>query len=248
MSLIRDESTSQKISQPIDTPLPIRYRLLMILGLVGAVLFTITYLIEGVTRPGYDAWKQPISALSLGPGGWIQITNFIVFGLLVSCSAIGLRAALAPGIGATWAPLLHGLAGLGLILDGVFVQDPEHGYPPGAPTVAIASVHGTIHFIDAIVTLSLLVIACFVIARRFVREPHWRGWATYSIVTGLLICVFMTAYGIALSHDGLAGVFERLALIVQSIWMTLFIVRLLTGTGTGRVSFQGQAASRLIPE
>ncbi len=46
-------------------------------GLVGAVLFTIVYLIEGAMRPGYDAWRYPISALSLGPGGWIQQANFI---------------------------------------------------------------------------------------------------------------------------------------------------------------------------
>ena len=40
-------------------------------GGVGAFLFTVTYLIEGITQPGYNAWQQPISALSLGPGGWV---------------------------------------------------------------------------------------------------------------------------------------------------------------------------------
>lgn len=37
---------------------------------VGAFLFTATYLFEGFMCMGYDAWQQPISALSLGPGGW----------------------------------------------------------------------------------------------------------------------------------------------------------------------------------
>jgi hypothetical protein len=37
-------------------------------GVAAAVLFTLIYLIEGMTRPGYNAWQQPVSALSLGPG------------------------------------------------------------------------------------------------------------------------------------------------------------------------------------
>ncbi|HET9110712.1 MAG TPA: hypothetical protein VFN78_07805, partial [Ktedonobacterales bacterium] len=36
-------------------------------GGIGALLFTVVYLLEGATRPGYDALRQPISALSLGP-------------------------------------------------------------------------------------------------------------------------------------------------------------------------------------
>ena len=56
-------------------------------GGIGAFLFTVTYLIEGFTRPGYDAWQQPISALSLGPGGWVQQVNFVVFGVLMVLSA-----------------------------------------------------------------------------------------------------------------------------------------------------------------
>ncbi len=98
--------------------------------MVGPALFNATYLIEGATRPDYDAWRQPMSALSLGDGGWIQIANFIVFGLLIGCFAVGLRTDLVRGVSAIWAPLLQGLVALGLIIDGAFVQDSQ-GYPPG---------------------------------------------------------------------------------------------------------------------
>ncbi len=43
--------------------------LIVLAGLIGSLSFTLTYLIEGATRPGYDARQQAISALSLGPGG-----------------------------------------------------------------------------------------------------------------------------------------------------------------------------------
>jgi hypothetical protein len=35
-------------------------------GSAGSSIFAATYLIEGVTRPGYNTWQQLISALSLG--------------------------------------------------------------------------------------------------------------------------------------------------------------------------------------
>src|SRR5579862_7775230 len=69
-------------------------------GLLGSLLFTATYLIEGATRPGYDALQQAMSALSLGPGGWAQQVNFVVFGVLVLASAVGWRRALRGGRGA----------------------------------------------------------------------------------------------------------------------------------------------------
>ena len=51
--------------------------LLLTGGALGGLLFTAVYLVEGATRPGYDALVLPISALSLGPGGWVQQANFV---------------------------------------------------------------------------------------------------------------------------------------------------------------------------
>ena len=117
-------------------------------GAVGAFLFTATYLIEGITRPGYDAWQQPISALSLGPGGWMQQGNFVVFGVLMLLSAVGWYRLLAPGRGAFWFPLVQGISGLGLFGAGLFSMDPFSGYPPGTAPAA-STVHGTLHTIFA---------------------------------------------------------------------------------------------------
>jgi hypothetical protein len=75
---------------------------LLLCGGVGAVLFTAIYLLEGISLPGYDAWQQPTSALSLGPGGWMQQANFIVFGVLLVLSAVGWYRFLTPGRGAIW--------------------------------------------------------------------------------------------------------------------------------------------------
>jgi hypothetical protein len=59
-----------------------RTRSLLACGLAPA-LFVAVVLVEGAIRPGYDPLHHFGSELSLGSGGWIQVTNFIVTGLLV---------------------------------------------------------------------------------------------------------------------------------------------------------------------
>lgn len=228
---LRADGARPGIAAPVIVPQSGIHRLLLLCGPVGSALFTATYLIAGATRPGYDPWRQPISALSLGPGGWVQVANFILFGLFIACFAVGLRVSLTPGIGATWGPLLQIVVAISLIVAGLFTQDPGHGYPLGAPLTTPPTLHGIIHLIATFASLTARVIWCFVMARRFAREAHWRGWATYSIVTGVLMLLFLNAFGQAMSNNGPAGLFERLTIIVTSLLTVLLATRLLVGTG-----------------
>src|SRR5215471_2862388 len=70
-----------------------RTRLLLAIGVVAPPLFAVALLIEGFARPGYSSWRDMGSVLSVGPGGWQQIVNFIVCGLLIMVSAAGLARA-----------------------------------------------------------------------------------------------------------------------------------------------------------
>lgn len=67
------------------TTIPRTLLLWLAFGVAGAALFPITYLIEGATRPGYDAWRDTISALSFGPMRWVQQVNFALCGVSVLC-------------------------------------------------------------------------------------------------------------------------------------------------------------------
>ncbi len=84
-------------------------------GTLGGILFATVYLIEGATRPGYIAWQQAISALSLGAGGWAQQVNFVIFGALTLCSVIGWRRALLLGPASLGYPVLKAASGIGLM-------------------------------------------------------------------------------------------------------------------------------------
>src|SRR5436309_5015871 len=95
--------------------------ILIACGAIGPLLFIIVLLIEGATRPGYSAWHNYGSSLSLGDQGWMQIANFLICGLLTLCFAIGLRQFFRTGKGAVWGPLLLGVFSVALIVPGLFL-------------------------------------------------------------------------------------------------------------------------------
>jgi hypothetical protein len=217
-----------RVDPPALTPLPRTLLRWLTVGVAGAVLFTTTYLIEGATRPSYNAWQQPISALSLGPGGWIQQANFVVFGVCTLFLAGAWHEVLQGGASAIIYPLLLGLEGLASILVGFFSQDPA-GYPPGT-TLTTLTLHGEIHIIGAFVLVGTMVLTYFVMAWHFARRLHWWGWAAYSVLSALLALFFMALFGMAQQHGGDAGLFERLAVSTQPIWEVFLLARLWTGT------------------
>ena len=79
---------------------------LLICDIILAPLFFAVVFIQSFTRPGFDIRRTPLSLLSLGDLGWIQIANFIIAGLLALACVMGIRRALAGSKGGTWGPLL----------------------------------------------------------------------------------------------------------------------------------------------
>ncbi len=201
--------------------------LLLACGAIGPLLFILVFLIEGATRPGYSAWHNFVSSLSLGAQGWEQTANFLICGVLTLGFAIGLRRVLYPGVGSTWGPILLGIFGLCLIGAGLFPTDPVLGYPPGAPSAP--TLHGALHILVSTVAFVALPAACFVLARRFAGDPAWRGWAAYSITTGILVVVFLVAQDlvVSLNPNAPAGLLQRLSIIIGWSWVAFLAFRLM---------------------
>ena len=93
-------------------------------GIVGPLLFIVVFLIDGATRPGYNAWRTDVSYLALSNQGWEQIANFLVCGSLCIAFAVGLRRIWRTGKASVWGPLLIGFFVLCLLVSGVLVADP----------------------------------------------------------------------------------------------------------------------------
>jgi hypothetical membrane protein len=202
---------------------------LLACGAIGPLLFIVIFLIEGATRPHYSAWQHVVSSLSQGEDGWMQITNFILCGVLVLGFAFGLRRVLHAGRGSTWGPILLGIVGLGLIGAGIFVTDPLLGYPPGASSTP--TVHGTIHNLLSLFVFVSLIAACFVLARREAADPAGRGWVWYSIATGILVAIFFVLTDVVALLNGPAGLMQRICIILGWSWIALLAIRLLSKKG-----------------
>jgi hypothetical protein len=206
---------------------PVATRLLLACGAIGPLLNIVVLLILGATRPGYSAWQIPDSSLELGAGGWIQITNYIVCGVLLLGFAIGLRLLLRTGRGSTWGPILLGIFGLSFIGLGIFVTDPVLGYPPGASSTP--TVYGTLHNLLGQLQFISLAAACFVLARRDAADSASRGWAWYSVATGLLVVasdvVFVLTF--KLLDGGPVGLIARIGIIVSGCWVAGLSIRLM---------------------
>ncbi|GHF97006.1 hypothetical protein GCM10017567_09600 [Amycolatopsis bullii] len=133
-------------------------------------------LAQAATRDGFDLTRHPLSALGTGGLGWVQITNFVVAGVLV---LIG-----APGLGGAVSWLLR-VYGTGMVAAGLLVPDPADGFPAGTPAgpPSALSWHAAGHLAAGSLAFLALMVACFVLGRRFARAGDRRD-AVLSVVAG----------------------------------------------------------------
>ncbi|WP_280236450.1 DUF998 domain-containing protein [Nocardia cyriacigeorgica] len=201
-------------------------KLLLICGVIGPLLNIVVIHVLGAIRPDYNPWVVPDSNLELGPGGWMQITNYIVTGSLLLAFAFGTRQLMRTGRGSTWGPVLLGIYGLTFVAIGPILPDPSLGYPPGEPETL--TVHGAVHTLLGLVQFTSMTAVCFVLARR--GEPlASRGWYRYSVATGLLVPTTYIVFALIakLVDGGPAGLIERLGIVASGIWIVVLAIRLM---------------------
>jgi hypothetical protein len=189
-------------------------------GVVAGPLFIAVFIVEGALREGYNPMRQPVSALALGPRGWIQQANFLSSSVLLLACAFGLTSALQSYGGSFWAPLLIGIYGAGLLAAGIFVTDIG-----GVRTRA-----GALHDLSSVFVFGSLFVACFVFAHLF-ASVGVSGWEWYSIITGVLyFCGFILfARGFSPKNKlaPIAGLLQRVTIAMGALWLALVALHLL---------------------
>lgn len=152
---------------------------------VAGPLWAAVSLVQAATREGFDLTRHPLSALSNGSLGWLQIANFLVAGVLTVIGATGLRRVLRGTRGGTWTPRLVRVYGVGLVAAGVFTMDPGGGFPVGAPDGVPTSMswHSYGHMAAGTISFAALIAACYVLGSHYGRAGNRRD-AVASRVAG----------------------------------------------------------------
>ncbi len=203
-------------------------RILLLCGAIAGPLFLVTVLIQDYTRPTFDPRLEPLSLLSLGEWGWVQIANFMLAGVLNLLYAGGLWRRLHPGRAGTWGPLLIGAYGFGLIWVSVFRTDPVNGFPPGAIASTDPSWHGILHALGGLFIFIVLVAALGVFVRFFLaRKERW--WAFYCMASVVLILLLFFE---GINNEVLMARFLRLATLIGWMAASVIAIKLLRSTDT----------------
>ncbi|MBS3940538.1 MAG: DUF998 domain-containing protein [Actinobacteria bacterium] len=183
-------------------------------GIVGTVGFVTVFVVDGATRPGYDWRRHAVSALALGPRGWLQTSNFVVCGLLVTAAASGIRLA----TDAVVLPASVAVFGVALVLSGVFPMDPMRAYPPGTPDqdpTGFTTRH-KMHDLAGMVVFGSMPVMAVAAALTLPSTPMRAYSAAAAVATAVLAVAFSTAWERDLSWTGLV---QRTAIVAGWTWL-----------------------------
>jgi hypothetical membrane protein len=193
-------------------------------GALAGPLYIAVATLQILLRDGFDPTVHPVSALSNGAFGWVQIANFIVAGMLTFAGAIGLRRLLTGSRAGTWAADLLAVYGLSLVAAGVLVADPVAGFPPDAtvPAQDQLSASGLGHFAAGGLGFLAFTAACLCMARHHRATGRTRA-ARIATLVGL---GFLFAFAGIASGGGAPALNLAFtaAVIVAWTWVTTLFI------------------------
>jgi hypothetical membrane protein len=189
-------------------------------GMIGPVMFVVIVIVLTVAQYGFMrelGWHPTGSSgvpwpsgLALGPYGWLQVLNFILFGLLVIALAVGLHRRVSGRAAKIGTGLLM-LAGVALVLLG-FKTDPN--LLSTGPQTLSGWIHGLAFLL---LTLSLLL-TCFLMGWGLRKDPLWRSYGWYSLATGM-------AFVVGSFIPGQIGAYVFLGVILVWVFVTALRLR-----------------------
>jgi hypothetical protein len=199
-------------------------------GMIGPTLFVAIFTLEGWLRPGYHPLGMFVSELALGPRGWIQVVNFVVFGILFLVFARGVDAEFHDGKASRIGPILLTIIGISFLVSGIFVMDPV-ATPPDQMTL-----HGKLHVFFGALVFSLSPVSCFVFLRRFHTgdDPKWRSLQWWTLAAGTIIAAAVVLMSVGPTKppappnafNQCIGLIQRTALVTYLSWQFTFAMRL----------------------
>lgn len=200
---------------------PAMLRRLATMGVAGPLLFAVGIIVGGAVTPGYSHLSDPVSQLAATgqPYPFIQMTGFVVFGLTMVATGLGLWRLPLTGKAARTGQVLLMIAGTSMVLTGLFQADPMEQES--------LTTSGTLHLITAMVLFPSVSAAFLLCARAFRRAKGWGDRSRFSLVAGLAAIAFLLTYSVAFElQPELIGLWQRLFAATIVTWFVVVASRL----------------------
>jgi hypothetical membrane protein len=203
-------------------------RLGALAGVAGPAAFTLAWIAGSARQPGLPFATPQISGLAADTATdpWIMIAGFGLLGAGVIAFGAALRPALGGRPLAGPAPAVIQAAGLASIATGLLRRD--HVLLTSGPQ----SWHNHAHDVVSAVAYVLMVIAPVLLARRFRRDPRWRGLAGPLLVAAVISAALLVVF-YAAPHESWDGLVQRVAVTLPLAAIAAVAVRLARLPGAG---------------
>jgi len=185
-------------------------------GLGGISLFFILVVLLHFMEAEFSPVSRSVSEYALGDYGYLMNIAFFLLGVGNGALALGLNRRNNPGHRIP--SVLLATATTMVVIAGVFNVDRSTGE---APTTILGLVHkGTV-----VIAMSAVLVAAFVLARRFKRDPRWRASARVALWWAFVMLAFMMVH-LATVETQVAGLLQRIYVAVVIGWL-LYMANLL---------------------
>jgi len=192
-----------------------RLRFYALCGIIGPIIFWVMVIVESILRPGYSQYYNFVSDLGVGHLAILQNINFVVFGILTTGLAFGLRNGLPTPQGralktGVWFVIIFAL---GVLLAGLL---PESFLSANPHNIVSATA-----FV-AIIAAQLLIWQ----GLKNRDDIVWGRYATYSLISGILSLILVILLKIAILYGFYPGLTQRVFLIVSWLWVGVTGIKL----------------------
>lgn len=190
-------------------------------GIAAPLIFFPLVIVLGALEPGYSHLTKMMSVLGGVPGirGFLFNLGITTIGLLIVFFAIGLHRELNRSTGSNAGPILMLIGSIGLMLSGIFSCNEN------CVNIIVENTPvGTLHSVSAFIAGMGLSIAPFFIYARFRKNPFWKKFATYTLITGFLANIPGIIFWITLFTTRLPeieGLIQRLGIVFVFIWIEI---------------------------
>lgn len=198
------------------------FRLLLLAGVLGPLLFAVTVIVVGHLRPDYNHVNQFMSELAEAGAqfAWLmKYFGFMIPAALILAFVLAFRTRLPGTALSSIGTSLLVVFAVSMFLAGVFPCDV--GCSPSVP-----STDQKLHDLFSVLAFPSFTAGVFFWGLSLLRNTSWRRFGIYTLGTAVLSLVLLIAMiQSEASREG-TGVYQRLYLGVLFLWLMVLSVRL----------------------